>query len=174
MKKVSICAFVVIGTMLWVSTGWSQSIKERYGNPFIDDGAMTTSPFVWSGYDVLETRTNYDENGTPWLEHYVSKSEAKVVRELKQAYRKQKPVGPNVYVRGFIFLTQLKVWSFSLALEGTNVQYNIQVRPQLEGRGSILAMHARQRHIVNAYWKRAWYGFSPVGLDPYSASVRAY
>ena len=122
----------------------------------------------------METRAEYDDYGTPWLHHFVNKSEASVVAELKKAYRTQKPVGPDVYVRGFIFQVLQKTWSFTLAREGTNIHYVVHVIPKPERNGSSLALMGKERRVVSAAWKRAWYGFSPVGMKAYSGPIRAY
>ncbi len=174
MKTVYFATAIALATMLCASTAVGQGVKERYNNPFIDDGVMRETPFQWTTYDVLESRVEYDEYGKPWLHHFVSKDENRVVEELKQAYRKQTPIGPNIYVRGFVYLVQAKHWGFTLAHEGTNVQYQLHVLPHPEGRGADLALLARQRRVQNAAWKRSWFGYSPVGLEPYSAKVKAY
>lgn len=173
MKTVWLAALLALTGLLFTSTATAQSLKDRYDNPFIDDGVMRDTPFQWTTYSVLEKRVEYDEYGKPWLHHFVSKDENRVVEELKQAYRKQTPIGPNIYVRGFVYLVQAKHWGFTLAHEGTNVQYQLHVLPTAEG-GADLALLALKRRVQNGAWKRSWFGFSPVGLKPYSAKIKAY
>lgn len=173
--KTLLCASVLaLCSVLFASTAVGQGLKERYDNPFIDDGAMRQAPFQWTTYDIVESRLEYDEYGKPWLHHFVTKDEARVVQELKDAYKHQRPIGPDIYVRGYIYLVQAKHWGFTLAHEGTNVQYQLHVLPGADGRGANLSLLALQRRVQNGAWKRTWFGFSPAGLDPYSANVRAY
>ena len=148
-------------------------IAERYDNPYIDDGTLKQSPFEWK-YEVVETRMIVDDYGKPWLHQYINEDPDKVVNELKRAYRTRKPIAPSVYVKGFVFLTMQQVWSFTIGKLGSNVQWNVWVIPNKEGRGCALALLARQRRTQSAVYKRAWFGFSPVGLEPYSTFIRAY
>jgi hypothetical protein len=163
-------ALIVLG--LFGSSAMAQGAN-KYNNPYINDGSFTDPPITFD-FNVTEVRNRFDEHDKRWLDHIVTEDYEAVVANLKGRYRKRQPIAPGYIIRGFAFLTIPQRWSFNIGKEGTNLSFVVLVGPSERGSGSVLSILAYTNTKANARFKRAWYGFSPAGMDEYAVSVHAY
>jgi hypothetical protein len=168
--------FVGVAAALWLALASGAAAAQganKYNNPYIDDGSFTNPPIEFD-FNVTEVRSRFDEQNKRWLEHAVTEGYDRVVDNLKGRYRDQSPVAPGYRVKGFAFLTQQQRWAFTIGQDGTNKSFLLIVAPSERGAGALLQLLAYTNTTHNAFYKRAWFGFSPNGLKVHSVDVQAF
>jgi hypothetical protein len=168
-----VCGFVAASLM--TTDAWAQEpgAINKYNNPYINDGSFATPPISFD-FNITDIRNVYDEHSRRWVYHTATESPDELVKDLQQRYKRQSPVAPGYVVAGYVFLTIQQEWSFTIIKAGTNFSYVLIVGQGEQGRGSLLKLLAYTNTTQNAAYKRAWFGYSPSGLDAYALRVRAY
>ncbi len=166
-------ALVASVACLMISSQALAQGANKYNNPYISDGSFVDPPIEFD-YSVNEIRNRYDKFNKRWMDHYVTENSERIVSDYQNRYKKRLPIAPGYVIRGYSFLNQLQVWSFNIGQEGTNKTFLILVGPNQEGPGSVMKLLAYTNTQANARYKRAWFGYSPVGLEAYSIKNGAY
>ena len=145
----------------------------KYNNEFIDDGTLEDSPLDLD-FNVTELRQRNNKYSRRIIDHYLANDYDAVVKDLKGRYKGSKPLANDFKIIGFIFLTQVQHWAFTLKEQSTGVEYVMEVMPNSEGQGTVIALHTRKYGVKSAAYKRSWFGSSPAAGKKHKLWIKAY